>query len=205
MRKRVLATAAAFCAFATPAFPAEARILDFGTDATGNAVVTSYPDDGFAFTGSHLQIIDNVTPDPTLVRSDSGNYLLSSDGGTVTLRIGRGGFSLYGFSYAEGAIGAPPGTLTVVGYLMNGGTVTQTFGIDGIADGNGGAPDFQSVKVTGFSNLWQATFSAGGQAFSLDSVDAVPEPATWTMMLVGFGAIGFAARRQRRPLLARNA
>ena len=30
---------------------------------------------------------------------------------------------------------------------------------------------------------------------------AVPEPATWTMMLLGFGAIGFAMRR-RKPALA---
>jgi hypothetical protein len=27
---------------------------------------------------------------------------------------------------------------------------------------------------------------------------AVPEPATWAMMLVGFGAVGFASRRSRR-------
>jgi hypothetical protein len=36
---------------------------------------------------------------------------------------------------------------------------------------------------------------------------AVPEPATWAMMLLGFGAIGFAARRRRkgRQLQARPA
>jgi hypothetical protein len=30
---------------------------------------------------------------------------------------------------------------------------------------------------------------------------AVPEPATWAMMLLGFGAVGFAMRRGRRPAL----
>ncbi|WP_430418959.1 PEPxxWA-CTERM sorting domain-containing protein [Phenylobacterium sp.] len=38
-------------------------------------------------------------------------------------------------------------------------------------------------------------------AFSLNGVDtptgAVPEPATWAMMLVGFGAAGYAIRRRR--------
>jgi len=31
----------------------------------------------------------------------------------------------------------------------------------------------------------------------------VPEPATWAMMLLGFGGIGFAMRRKRTPVLAR--
>ena len=35
----------------------------------------------------------------------------------------------------------------------------------------------------------------------IDQATAVPEPATWGMMLVGFGAIGFAMRRRRRPAL----
>jgi hypothetical protein len=30
---------------------------------------------------------------------------------------------------------------------------------------------------------------------------AVPEPATWAMMLLGFGAVGFTMRRHRRPAL----
>ena len=42
----------------------------------------------------------------------------------------------------------------------------------------------------------------GGSATSIYSGDlsttAVPEPATWAMMLAGFGLIGFAMRRQRQ-------
>ena len=34
---------------------------------------------------------------------------------------------------------------------------------------------------------------------------AVPEPATWAMMLLGFGAAGFAMRRRRAPVLAQAA
>ena len=34
---------------------------------------------------------------------------------------------------------------------------------------------------------------------------AVPEPATWGMMLLGFGAMGMAMRRRRRPVLAQVA
>jgi PEP-CTERM motif len=32
-------------------------------------------------------------------------------------------------------------------------------------------------------------------------VAAVPEPTTWAMMLLGFGAVGFSIRRKRRPTL----
>jgi hypothetical protein len=41
---------------------------------------------------------------------------------------------------------------------------------------------------------------SGGIAFA-----AIPEPASWAMMLFGFGAVGFAMRRRRRPVLAQIA
>ena len=34
---------------------------------------------------------------------------------------------------------------------------------------------------------------------------AVPEPGTWALMLLGFGAVGLAMRRKRRPVLAQLA
>ncbi len=33
--------------------------------------------------------------------------------------------------------------------------------------------------------------------FRVDALGAVPEPSTWAMMLLGFGALGFAMRRRR--------
>lgn len=42
----------------------------------------------------------------------------------------------------------------------------------------------------------------GAYGFALDSVSisAVPEPATWAMMLIGFAAVGSAVRRRRTSL-----
>ena len=37
------------------------------------------------------------------------------------------------------------------------------------------------------------------------NIQAVPEPATWAMMLIGFGGIGMALRRRRQPALAQIA
>ena len=36
-------------------------------------------------------------------------------------------------------------------------------------------------------------------------VAAVPEPASWALMLLGFAGVGFAMRRQRKPVLAQVA
>jgi hypothetical protein len=38
-----------------------------------------------------------------------------------------------------------------------------------------------------------------GSATITQTVAAVPEPSTWIMMLFGFGGVGWAVRRRRRP------
>lgn len=58
------------------------------------------------------------------------------------------------------------------------------------------------VLAFGVSN-WTDTAYDSGMAFSGITVaglpvgNAVPEPGTWAMMLLGFGAVGFAMRRRR--------
>ena len=46
-----------------------------------------------------------------------------------------------------------------------------------------------------------STGSLGGTV----TINAVPEPGTWAMMLLGFGAAGYAMRRRRAPVLAQMA
>ncbi len=49
--------------------------------------------------------------------------------------------------------------------------------------------------------------SADGSAFSIDQimVAGVPEPATWALMILGFGAVGSAMRRSRVTAKAQTA
>jgi hypothetical protein len=53
----------------------------------------------------------------------------------------------------------------------------------------GGVQDFRQIRLDGFA-----------------AASAVPEPGTWAMMLVGFGAVGFSMRRRNavsaRPQMA---
>jgi len=50
------------------------------------------------------------------------------------------------------------------------------------------------LVVTGHSN---GPSSYGGQ-ITFVPTPSVPEPATWAMMLIGFGVVGFAIRRQKK-------
>jgi len=55
-------------------------------------------------------------------------------------------------------------------------------------------------NVEGFSNA--ALYSTGPEGTPRS---VVPEPATWAMMLLGFGAAGYALRRRRKVLLTQVA
>lgn len=67
--------------------------------------------------------------------------------------------------------------------------------------------DGQAGDVPGNSDIVEVRFyTADGSLFALDDframgTPAIPEPASWAMMLAGFGLVGMAARR-RRPLPA---
>ena len=51
-----------------------------------------------------------------------------------------------------------------------------------------------------FQSTADAPFAYGTLVVS-ELNPAVPEPATWAMMLVGFGAVGFAMRRRKQTEL----
>jgi len=62
------------------------------------------------------------------------------------------------------------------------------------------------LAATGHSIVVQGTVGSGGSGsysgnFNITNSGGVPEPATWAMMLLGFGGIGYSMRRRRRTSL----
>ena len=110
----------------------------------------------------------------------------------------------YTFALITSTTGA---TVTLEQLLAGGGSSI----IDSIT-GSGNALTLNTdTLMAGATYRFLYTFSAGtgggtvsGNASFLQSA-AVPEPATWALMLMGFGGIGLAMRRRRRPVLAQVA
>jgi len=58
--------------------------------------------------------------------------------------------------------------------------------------------------ITVMGNLLGPNGSYSG-TINVQAVRGVPEPATWAMMLLGFGAMGLSIRRRQKPVLAQIA
>lgn len=58
---------------------------------------------------------------------------------------------------------------------------------------------FENGGDTGLAAMINGSaINTNNSAYSLSTLSAVPEPATWGMMILGFGAMGVALRRSRR-------
>lgn len=81
-----------------------------------------------------------------------------------------------------------PGTYAVV-------FGSGAFGADGYAGFNDGNTPVGSPNLfqTLYDDQWQAFDAPGVRIF----VEAVPEPTTWAMLLIGFAGLGFVAYRRK--------
>ena len=76
--------------------------------------------------------------------------------------------------------------------LGTNGNPVEIDGLWGLMNGNGGSGgDANKVYFTAGLN--------GEQDGLFGSLAAVPEPSSWALMLIGFGALGFAMRRKEKP------
>ncbi len=82
-------------------------------------------------------------------------------------------------------------------------TGTTYIGIHyGNGSGIGNATSFFRFDAGSGVDVFQFTRNGLSNAVLFQTGGAVPEPGTWAMMLVGFGAVGYSMRRRKRPALA---
>lgn len=95
-----------------------------------------------------------------------------------------------------------PGINTLSLELQNTGggwTYGYDFRLDGVSIASGSCGQ---VGVVGCDNNSYTLGTRFQSSIQFNAVAAVPEPATWAMMLFGFGVVGFSMRRRRSQLKA---
>jgi hypothetical protein len=126
-------------------------------------------------------------------------YILQ--GAFNSLSGSRGGwsrFGLYSVDLSEfSRLYQVPRTVQFIGYRTDGNVVTAEFTTDGIMDGTGPLPDFQTFYFDNrFSDLLR--FEVPSNTFALDNLvfyDVIPEPGAIPLLAVGAGV--FCALRLR--------
>lgn len=180
----------------TPVYSGPTPTYDFDATVaphTGGAVVT------LPNTSAHAQPVGST-----------GNYYSvgPTDGEPGTIDLSSFG-DIFSISLLWGSVDSY-NTLTFIDGLGNalaGGTFV---GNDIFNPANGDQTDPNTNPLVTFyftgadaANVAGISLTSNGtNAFETDNyaINAVPEPGTWAMMLLGFGALGFAMRRRKSAL-----
>ena len=198
--------------------------LAVAAPATAASVFTDPQGDFLAsYTGTHSAELDvlnfSVGYDyaaSSFVLSAKVAGRIHAEGGLYVIGVdtGAGAFAPFG------GIGAPDVKFDQVILVQKNGTPSSVTGPSGgvlAANAVSIVNDMFTVRVpsallasTGFSlgdyafNLWPRSGLGNNNQISdfapnnsLITTDTVPEPATWAMLLAGFGAVGVATRRRR--------
>jgi PEP-CTERM motif len=129
--------------------------------------------------GKYLQPLDDKT-----------NYVFAQEGGSVTLNFAAPLTSVTIYW------GSPDSYNTIT--LSNGDVITgaEVAAALGISD-TGLNGDSRWVTITDAGKPFTSLVATSGSpAFEFDLAGAVPEPATWAMMFLGFAGLGYAAFRR---------
>lgn len=138
---------------------------------------------------------------------DQGDaYYYVSGGGSADFSFGAG-VSSFGFD-----LGSADDYNTLTIFFAGGGSqsfVGAALNPPGPATGNQSVPGTNGrVTISGAGQvITGASFISGQPSFEFDNigVSAVPEPGTWALFILGFGALGSAMRRRSAQVRATKA
>ena len=152
------------------------------------------------FTPIGLTGFVRVGENPVPARPDDGSsYLQAGLGSTLMFQFSIGSpFALLSVDLAEYSTVVPDArTVHFIGYRFDGSIVTQDFTTDGIIDGTGPGVDFETFHFgPEFSGLTRVEIPTFG--WSLDNLVVVPEPGTWSLIILGAGVATILFRKGRR-------
>ncbi len=188
---------------------AQAETIDFEAEAGGYYYFPySFVEDGFRVRYEPISPFgftliddpaDNLGQCNPRCASNGTIALYAFNESSVTFDLENGGlFSLTSLDAAQTLTGNDrPLTLTLTG-SGTGGVVTTTIFV-GVQE----AESFTNFTFADFTNLSSLTITGGPEfpEFAIDNVvlsaAAVPEPASWAMLIAGFGAVGGLVRRRQ--------
>jgi hypothetical protein len=161
--------------------------------------------------------VTNVTSGNVITAAGSIGGVRAAPAGTpvgnVYQSIGNGGSSTFDFSQFTAGRGLTSASFywgsvdafNFVDLLGPGGTVVRTISGANLPQSNGDQGAALTNRRAFFTFAPTETVTAlrlrsTGNAFEFDNISAapVPEPASWAMLIIGFGMIGAAMRRPRR-------
>ena len=162
-------------------------------------------------TSATQTIAAGITADPatTFTFGWTGTYGFSSNGDwgsdpMIGLDQPAGSFSILFANPISAFLGELNWTGNYAGNAMvaafsSDGTLLESLTLES-GGSNLVAPGFYGFSRSS-SEISRLTFSnefIGVRNITIQSVASVPEPSTWALMLLGFGAVGFSMRRGRR-------
>lgn len=137
----------------------------------------------------------------------AGNVLNQANSSTIAAALSALGVAYTG-NFADyltvTGLGGATDLSSQLGVLTGLQTIGIHYGAGGGVNALGNVTAFYQIDFgTGGTLTLNAPASSSVTLFT--NVAAVPEPATWAMMLLGFGAIGFSTRRKQQPRFAQIA
>lgn len=204
--------AAAGLALSATAASADVVTLTFEGIPNSTPVGDYYASLGIHFSPATLALIDadaggggnfanEPSPNTVMFFLDSNNAILNSDGGFDT------GFSFYYTSSTAATINVWSGA-NATGTLLASLNISAQYTGNGCSgDPTGGFCNWTAIGVTFDGIAHSIDFGGTANQTAYDNITfgsatpgngGVPEPATWAMLISGFGLVGGAMRARRR-------